>query len=153
MIRTEQHLVHKMIDVGVGELSCHLREGPGPTLVLLPGTWPDHCCLYPLLDELEPRLNVLLLDLRGRGKSWPAQPNESIEEHAEEVVRALRGMGVTEHYIGGHSLGGMIAIEVGRIDSEHVRGIISMEGWTHWTTRKLAFDDLVSNMISPEDAQ
>jgi len=54
-------------------------------------------------------------------------------------------------YVGGHSIGGMIAKEVGRRWPQHIAGVISIEGWTHWRVSREAFNaDMTSTLTTEE---
>lgn len=103
-----------------------------------------------MINALDTELNLVLVDLHGPDSRWYNPCNTSVEGLAEGVVLALDGLALHQFYIGGRSIGGMIAIEVGRVQPNRVKGIIPIEGWTHWSVQARAFDDLKSNMISAE---
>jgi predicted alpha/beta hydrolase family esterase len=53
-----------------------------------------------------------------------------IERFAEQVVRVLDELYDRPVCVGGHSIGGMVAIQVAGSAPERVAGVISLEGWT-----------------------
>ena len=56
--------------------------------------------------------------------------------------------------MGGHSLGGMISLELGRVAPEKLRGIISIEGWTSWHVARDAFQhDMKSTLNKTQLAE
>ncbi len=142
----KQHLV----PVSGGQISCYRRPGTGPTLLLIPGTFSDARIYAPLIRELDPSLDVLLLENRGLGGSWPPPEQSSIEQCSADAAIVLDALHVDRFYVGGHSLGGMIAIEMGRQFPDRVRGIISIEGWTNATAAADAFQ---SDMKSTQTTQ
>jgi pimeloyl-ACP methyl ester carboxylesterase len=42
--------------------------------------------------------------------------------------------------VGGHSIGGMIAIELGGRHPDRVKGMVAIEGWTHYKVARNAFN-------------
>ncbi len=143
-----------VIPIEGGHLCCAHRPGNGPTLILIPGTFSDSrvfAKLAPLLDE---DLNLIIIENRGLGKSWPPPENGSIEQCARDALLLADHLGANSFYIGGHSLGGMISLEVGRQAPDKVRGIISLEGWTHWRAAKDAFQsDMKATLTEQELAE
>jgi pimeloyl-ACP methyl ester carboxylesterase len=66
--------------------------------------------------------SVLALDLPGHMRS-EGPPLETVEAMADRVAAALRGAGVAQAIVVGHSMGSLIALEVARRMPEVVRGI------------------------------
>jgi pimeloyl-ACP methyl ester carboxylesterase len=127
------------IPIEDGHLSCLHRPGGGPPLILIPGTFSDHRVYTDAVRHLDPKRWLVIVENRGLGGSWPPPENGSIEQCARDVIRVADHLGVETFYIGGHSLGGMIAIEVGRLATDRVRGIVCIEGWTSWRAARDAF--------------
>lgn len=133
------------IPVEGATLSCYRRLGSGPTLLLMPGTFSDARNYVLTVRSLNPALDVLILESRGIGDSWPPPETSSIEACATDAISVLDALGVEKCFVGGHSLGGMIALELGRQIPERVRGVISIEGWTN---SQAAVDAFQSDMKS-----
>ena len=150
-IKSYGTLIHKMVDLEEGQISCKIREGDGPTLMLIPATWHDMSEWDLMAEYLDADLRLILVDLRGRGQSWPIPYDGSIEGFSREIVTVADGLDLDSYYVGGRSLGGMISVQVAGYDPIRVRGAIPIEGWTHWTAKKEAFDDLVENTLTPEE--
>ena len=55
-----------------------------------------------------------------------------VEQFAEDVLLISDLAGLQRFYVGGHSIGGMVALEVGRASPGRVKGIVSVEGWTDY---------------------
>lgn len=141
-----------LIPVEKGQLSCYRRPGTGPTLLLIPGTFSDARNYVATVRALDPSYELLILEHRGIGGSWPPPVTASIEACAKDAIDVLDTLNVPTCYVGGHSLGGMIAIELGRHIPERLRGIISIEGWTSSQAAVDAFQSDMKSTLSPEQS-
>lgn len=89
------------------------RAGEGPAIVLIHGWCCDRSFLAPQHDHLAHRHTVLSLDLRGHGASAPpAEPAYAVSDFAEDVADVITDAGVASPVVVGHSLGGLVALEV-----------------------------------------
>lgn len=113
-LRLGAEFAQSLVPISGGQISCYRRPGTGPTLLLIPGTFSDARMYAPLIRELDPSLDLLLLENRGLGGSWPPPEQSSIEQCSADAAFVLDALHVDRFYVGGHSLGGMIAIEMGR---------------------------------------
>src|SRR3954471_20826978 len=92
------------------------RGGSGAPLVLIHGighTWRGWKPMLPLLEE---RFDVLAVDLPGFGRSEPLPPGMSPtpEALADAVEDEMGRAGFDSAHVAGNSLGGWIALELGR---------------------------------------
>jgi len=145
-----REFVRGQCDVGDACLSYLRRSGEGPALVLIPGSWMDTEQWHETVKRLDVDLQLLLIDLRGHGGSWPPPVQGSINGFAGDVLSVIKSVGLSQFYVGGHSIGGMVALELGCLEPSGLRGIVSVEGWTHHSVRAVAFDNRVDNTLSPE---
>ena len=122
-----------------GIVSFLFRQRKGPALILIPGSFTDSRQWEPLLAWLDADITLVLVELRGHGKSWPPPASGSIEQFASDVLRIADRRKLRRFYTGGHSIGGMIALEMGRKWPKRIRGIISIEGWTNYHAMYDAF--------------
>ena len=151
--RLSGKFVDRLIPIPGGQLCCAERSGEGPTLILIPGTFSDSRIYGLVVPHLDSSLNLLIIENRGLGKSWPPPENGSIEQVAQDALKIASHLGVERFFIGGHSLGGMISLEVGRVAPDRVKGIISIEGWTSWHAARDAFDYDMKSTLSAEQLQ
>lgn len=133
-----------------GQLAYYIREGNGPNLVLIPGSWGDYRTFDHLVEHLDPDLNLVIVELRGHNGSQPPSTNCSMELFAEDVLRVIDTIGLKRYYVGGHSIGGMLPIEIAGRRPDQVAGAIAMEGWTHWKVQEEAFGTGPDETITPE---
>jgi len=137
------------VPVAEGHLAFRHRPGDGPCLALVPGTFYDSSQWAETIPHLDPALELILIEVRGHGESWPPPSNGSIELFAEDMLRVADAAGVDRFYAGGHSLGGMIALEAGRIGPERVNAVISIEGWTNQAAARESFGQVMIGTLSP----
>lgn len=108
-------------------------------LVLIPGSYTHHSIWEPVIKNAGVDANILLVELPGFGKSRPVTPDGTIEEFAVQILKLIDSAGINRFFIGGHSIGGMISIEMIDIASDRIDGVIPCEGWTHSSVEKEAF--------------
>ncbi len=142
--------VRKQIPTDEGHISYQVRAGEGPGLILIPGSFHDNREWDGLLPYLDARLPLLLVELRGHGESWPPPANGSIEQFARDVLQVADAQKWDKFYVGGHSIGGMVALEVARVKPERVLGVLSLEGWTNAAAPRQAWPGKMSNTLTSE---
>ena len=84
---------------------------------------------WALQRSLAERYRMISVDHRGHGKSSaPAEPDQySMEIMADDLYQVLRQIGVTECYLVGHSMGGMIALEFALTHQDMLRGLVLVD--------------------------
>jgi pimeloyl-ACP methyl ester carboxylesterase len=92
------------------------RAGSGEPLVLVHGLGHTWRGWKPMLPLLEPRFDVLAVDLPGFGYSEPLPHGvaPTAEALADAVERELDAAGFHSAHLAGNSLGGWIALELAR---------------------------------------
>ncbi len=151
-LRLGAEFTQHQVPIPGGQLSCYRRTGTGPSVLLIPGTFSDARIFAPLVRNLDASLDLLILENRGLGGSWPPPEQSSIEECAADAAIVLDALKIDRLYVGGHSLGGMIAIELGQQLPNRVRGIISIEGWTNSASAAAAFQNDMKSTLTPQQA-
>ena len=135
-------------------IAYHVREGRAPPLVLIPGSFNAAGALKDIVDHLDEGWHIIVIELRGHGGSWPPPANGSIELFAQDVLQVADRQSLAKFFVGGHSIGGMIALEVARVRPETLAGVISIEGWTNHHAQRDAFqDDTMSTLSDAQLAQ
>ena len=136
---TLPHFSRYGVAVDGAEISYLRRPGAGPVLVLIPGSLVGADDFAEVVQALDARLSIVIVELRGHGESWPPPRGGTIEQFASDVLAAVDHAGVKRFYAGGHSIGGMIAIEIAGRRPDAILGVIAMEGWTHYSVAQDAF--------------
>ncbi len=149
-IVTGSEFVRKDIALDEGQLSFLLRPGETPALILIPGSFWDSSLWDEVIPHLDHEMSLVLVEMRGHGRSWPPAKDGSIELFATDVLRVADALGLNEFYVGGHSIGGMVALEVGDRRPESVLGVVSIEGWTNHHAAQDAFEGRMTDTLTPE---
>jgi pimeloyl-ACP methyl ester carboxylesterase len=90
------------------------RAGSGePDLLFVPGWCCDHTAFRPQFDHFARTHRVTALDLRGAGESDSPDGGYSIPALADDVAAFCVVVGIEKPVVVGHSLGGMIAVDLG----------------------------------------
>ena len=122
-----------------GEMAYADSDNAGQPVLFLHGTGCDSSDWAAVIDKLPRTLRCISLDFRGHGESTvPAQPF-TLTNIAEDVGHLIDDLGLQGLVIVGHSLGGMVAMEVAR-HSQRVVGLVMLEGWTSLSSAGSAFD-------------
>jgi pimeloyl-ACP methyl ester carboxylesterase len=116
----------------------HHRGGAGEPLVLVHGIGHTWRGWKPMLPLLEPRFDVLAVDLPGFGRSAPLPPGTepTPEALADAVERAMDDAGFERATVAGNSLGGWIGLELARRGRASRVVAISPAGLQHAREKK-----------------
>jgi pimeloyl-ACP methyl ester carboxylesterase len=93
-----------------------VREGSGEPLVLIHGLGGSKSVWNPVIDRLAAEREVLALDMPGFGAT-PALP-DGVEPNPANLAVAIQqhcaALGIDRPHVAGNSLGGWVALEMGR---------------------------------------
>jgi pimeloyl-ACP methyl ester carboxylesterase len=131
-------------------IAYYVRPSRGQTLVLIPGSWGDYRVFDGLVAGLSKDLQIVVVELRGHGRSGPPTLNGSIEMFADDVLQVVKHLKLSNYLAGGHSIGGMIAIEIAGRNPDGLKGIVSMEGWTKAAVQQEAFGASAKSPVNPD---
>ncbi|MSU48286.1 MAG: alpha/beta hydrolase [Opitutus sp.] len=129
-------------------LAYYVRPGAAgqPMLVLVPETHGDRSQFFEpsFLEKLPVSLGLVVIESRGQGRSWPppTPAQAKIERYASDVLEVVGVLRPPAWFVGGHSLGGMIAIEIAGRKPAGLRGVIALEGWAHSRVQRAAFPEI-----------
>ena len=105
-------LRHHFVDVEDGGRIHVVERGQGPPLVLLHGIMLSSALWVHQLRDLADHHRVIAVDLRGHGQSLPGSTGSGIEILADDVRTVLETLGVEHAIVVGHSMGGMVALQL-----------------------------------------
>lgn len=112
------------VSLGNGiELACLERPGGEVPLVLLHGITENALTWAPVLDGIDPRCRVVALDLRGHGGSARPDALYDAEAYADDVRHFIDEIAGAPTLLAGHSLGGVVAVQVGATAPGRVRAL------------------------------
>lgn len=99
----------------MGELAYD-RRGSGDPVVLVHGLGSRRKVWRPVIDLLAAERDLVAIDLPGFGESPPDEAGTAmtIADHADRVHRFFAEVGLERPHIAGNSMGGGVALELGR---------------------------------------
>ncbi|MFD9902671.1 alpha/beta fold hydrolase [Streptomyces sp. NPDC059063] len=107
----------------------YTASGPadGPALVLIHG-WACHRGDFDAVTRHLPEdCRVLAVDLAEHGESRSTRAVWTMEEFARDVMAVLEAESVGSAVVAGHSMGGAVAVEVGRMLPEKVSRVVALD--------------------------
>ena len=122
-----------------GEMAYLDSGSSADPLLFLHGTGCDASDWGLVIEKLPGKQRCIALDFRGHGQSTVPAKRFTLTDLAADVLHLTDFLGVQELVIVGHSLGGMVAMEVAR-SSSCVSGLVLLEGWTSLADAGRAFD-------------
>lgn len=115
----------KAATLGNGTTLSYLeRDGGSEPLVLLHGITDSARTYEPLMDRLSERFKVYALDFRGHGASDKPEELYDAEAYADDVRHFIREVAGGRVLLEGHSLGGVVSVQVGATAPELVNGLV-----------------------------
>jgi pimeloyl-ACP methyl ester carboxylesterase len=105
-------------------------HGQGPPLVLISGVGQGRSYweLADVLPTLARHFQVISFDNRGIGQSSMPDLPYTVELMASDTLGLLDQLNLERVHVIGHSLGAMIAFELGRSHPERVGGVVMLSG-------------------------
>ena len=88
------------------------EHGKGHPLLLIAGLASDSQSWLPIVPGLAKHFRLIVFDNRGVGRSSQDNSDISIEEMADDCARLLKHLKLPSAYVLGHSMGGMIAMDL-----------------------------------------
>jgi len=95
-----------------GQMAYH-DYGEGEPLLLLHGEYLSHSVWRGQINTFANRFHVITCDLRGHGDSSVTRAPYSVALLADDVLRLMDALGLDRVMLCGHSLGGLVALELG----------------------------------------
>ncbi len=127
------------ISMSWGEMAYLDSGSSTPPLLFLHGTGCDASDWMSVTEKLPRNQRCIALNFRGHGESRVPIESFTLGSLAEDVEHLANHLNLHELVIVGHSLGGMVAMEVAR-RSSCVSGLVLLEGWTSLSAAGSAFD-------------
>lgn len=98
-----------------------VERGQGPTLLLLHGMLLSSAIWVHQLRDLAERHRVMAVDLRGHGRSTRGERPLELATMADDVHRVVDALGLSGCLLVGHSMGGMVALQLAQELAEDER--------------------------------
>jgi N-formylmaleamate deformylase len=124
------------------KLHYYRTGGDNPPLVLLHGISDDGLCWTPVAEALAGKHDVIMVDLRGHGKSDDPEDGYDYATLATEVTGLIEGLALGTPVVMGHSMGAMTALALAGLDPDLPRAIILEDPPAFWRVGPLSQEDL-----------
>ena len=124
------------------KIHYYRTDGQKQPLVLIHGITDDGLCWSPIAEVLAADYDVIMLDLRGHGKSEAPDDGYDYQTMATEVAGLITGLGLEKPVLMGHSLGAMTALTVASLFSDLPLAIILEDPPALWRTAPLSQEEL-----------
>lgn len=98
-------------------------QGQGQTLVLIHGFCESSFIWDTIVEALSANYRIIALDLPGFGESAQPYAQPSVVNYADDVEETLLHLGVNQHTLIGHSLGGYVALAYAKKYASKLQGL------------------------------
>jgi pimeloyl-ACP methyl ester carboxylesterase len=122
-------------------LHYYRTGGKKPSIVLVHGITDDGLCWTPVAEALSGGYDVIMVDLRGHGKSEAPEGGYDLATMATELAGLITGLGLESPVVWGHSLGGVTALTLASLDPDLPRAIILEDPPAFWNMRPASAGD------------
>lgn len=102
---------------------CRTGNTNKPPLVLVHGFSDNGLCWTPTARDLESEYDVIMPDMRGHGLSERVQPGQKVDM-AADLAGLIRALELNSPIICGHSMGAMVAYQIGVRFPELTRALV-----------------------------
>jgi len=124
------------------KLHYYRAGGAGHALVLIHGISDDGACWTPVAKMLAGTYDVIMMDLRGHGKSDAPDQGYDYETMATEVAGLIEGLELEYPIVMGHSLGAMTSLTLASLYSKMPRAIILEDPPAFWSVNPASQEEL-----------
>lgn len=136
--RLASSLCFRVFRVIRGRLFSSSSVAASVPLLFLHGSGCDSDDWTPVLRALPPTLRTICMDFRGHGRSDTPPAPFTLHDLADDVLALIQHLRRPAAILVGHSLGGMVAMDLAA-RSSLVSEIILLEGWTNLKASSAAF--------------
>jgi pimeloyl-ACP methyl ester carboxylesterase len=118
------------IHVGDAHLAAIVWEGSAgaPTVVAIHGITANAWSWAAVARELDERVRLVAVDLRGRGGSSDAPPPFGIRQHADDVAAVVAALDCAPSLLAGHSMGTYVALLCAERHPAAVTDVVLVDG-------------------------
>lgn len=106
-----------------GARVSYARVGTGEPVLLIQGVGAIGKAWTPQVEALKQRFSVITFDNRGIGASTITEGRLTIESMADDALAILDAEGIDRCHVVGHSMGGLIAMQLALISPRRVKSL------------------------------
>jgi|DewCreStandDraft_2_1066082.scaffolds.fasta_scaffold00195_78 pimeloyl-ACP methyl ester carboxylesterase len=107
---------------------CYDEDGTGdPPVLLVHGWCCDHTYFAPQFEHFRREHRTVAVDLRGHGQSDKPEQDYTIAGFADDLAWLCRELGLSKPVVIGHSMGGVIAVELARRHADLPAAVVALD--------------------------
>ncbi len=114
------------------KLHFYRTGGSKPPMILLHGVTDDGLCWTPIADALADKYDLVMVDLRGHGKSEAPDEGYTLTAMANEVAALIKELGLEKPIIMGHSMGAITTLTLAGLYPDVARAIVLEDPPQFW---------------------
>lgn len=115
--------------INVNGSKLHFADYPGEkgTIIAVHGLTGNHMQMHYYAELLKGEYRFISVDLKGRGKSAPAEVNTGIELHTQDILALINALNIEQPILMGYSMGAFIMANVASKRND-VKGVVLLDG-------------------------
>ncbi len=117
-------------------LNYYRTGGSKPPMVLLHGVTDDGLCFSPIAYVLAENYDVIMVDMRGHGKSEAPETGYTLTVMAGEVAALIKELKLEKPIIMGHSMGAITTLTLAGLYPDVARAIVLEDPPPFWMIKK-----------------
>jgi N-formylmaleamate deformylase len=114
------------------------------SIVLVHGITDDGLCWLPVVEVLSDEYDVIMVDLRGHGKSEAPEEGYDRETMALELSALIDNLHLERPILIGHSLGGLVAMTLASLSPNLPRAMILEDPAPSWRRRPPTPEEVIT---------
>jgi pimeloyl-ACP methyl ester carboxylesterase len=144
-----------MPDLPLDDITLHYEiDGSGPPLLLLAGMLSDSATWAGFAPRLKDRYTVIRPDNRSTGRTDMRDAPVDCSLMATDAVALMAHLGFERYHVGGHSLGGLLSLEIAQMHPDRVAtATVLASGRVRSPRTAGVFDALLAVRRAPEGEQ
>ena len=115
------------------KLHYYRTGGEKPPLVLVHGITDDGLCWLPVAEILSDTFDVIMVDMRGHGKSEAPDSGYTLENLATELAHLIQALELNKPIILGHSMGAVTSLVLAGLFPDLPRAILLEDPPAFWS--------------------
>lgn len=147
----------RSIEVRNGVTLEYVEQGTqsGIPLILLHGYTDSWHSFETVMRELPANLHVYAISQRGHGNSSRPEMGYTSRDFSEDIVAFMHKLHITQAYIGGHSMGGVVAQQIVLDHPAMIKGLIIISSDASFGKNPGMDDflDVINNLQDPIDPE
>jgi len=118
------------------KLHYYRSGGEKPPLVCVHGITDDGLCWAPVAEALCGEFDVILVDMRGHGRSEAPEDGYTLEKMARELAGLIQALGLEKPVILGHSMGAIATLTLAGLFPELPSAILLEDPPAFWRSQE-----------------